>query len=236
MTETPRIRVLAGGPYHPVARQFATIAELLGDRAVVECRDGAAAFDDLDRCELFVGGGLFWTGMDGLPDTSPPWPEGIDPTTYRPLDESRRRAFVDFVASGRPLLAWHGGTGSFDDWPEYGRLLGFRWAWGTTGHSAYAGWRVEVEPTGHPVVAGAGSFDVVDELYHDVEATAGMETAVHAWAGYEGRRLPMVVTAEGGRVAGAGRTAFLANGHDMRALEAGDFCRIVVNTIGWLLG
>jgi hypothetical protein len=43
------------------------------------------------------------------------------------------------------------------------------------------------------------------------------------------------MTAEGGRVAGAGRTAFLANGHDMRALESAQFCKVVVNTIDWLL-
>ncbi|HET7568753.1 MAG TPA: ThuA domain-containing protein [Gaiellaceae bacterium] len=235
MAAIPRIHVLTGGPYHPVADQFEVVAERLGDRAVVELRDGVSALDDLDGCDLFVAAGLHWTGMDGLPQSGPPWPDGVAATSYRSPDERRRQAFADYVSSGKPLLAWHGGTGSFDDWPEFGRLLGFRWVWGTTSHSAYDRWRVEVEPTGHPAVAGAESFDVTDELYYDVEFAEDMRVAVHATADYDGAKRPMVVTAEGGRAPGAGRTAFLANGHDMRAFDAEPFLRIVVNTVDWLL-
>lgn len=232
---TPRIHVLTGGPFHPVADQFALVAELLDGRAEVECRDGASALDELERCDLFVAAGLHWTDMDGLPQAGPPWPDGVAATSYRSPSPEQRRAFADHVAAGKPVLAWHGGTGSFDDWPEFGRLLGFRWVWGTTSHSAYDRWRVEVEPTGHPAVAGAESFEVDDELYYDVELAADMTAAVHAAALYEGAPRPMVVTAEGGRAPGAGRTAFLANGHDMRAFDAEPFRRIVVNTIDWLL-
>lgn len=237
MADTPRIHVLTGGPYHPVAQQFGVVQELLGDRAsVVEC-DGASAFDRLEECDLFVAGGLHWTGLAdrGIQEAERPWLDGVR-RHYLPPSEEQKRAFVDYVSSGRPVLAWHGGTGSFDDWPEFGRLLGFRWIWGTTAHSKYGHWHVDVEPTGHPVVAGVEGYDIVDELYYDVEVTPGLETAVHATAKYEGRTLPMVVTAEGGRAPGAGRTAFLANGHDMRAFDAQAFLLVVVNTIDWLLG
>jgi hypothetical protein len=232
MPSTPHIHALTGGPYHPVAEQFGAFQALLGDRATIALREGTSAFDDLAQCDLLVAGGLHWTGMD-VPGHI--YPDGVAPSTYRRPDEAQQQAFVDYVASGRPLLAWHGGTGSFDDWPEFGRLLGFCWVWGTTLHSDFGNWQVEIEPTGHPVVAGVDPYDIDDELYYDVAVAPGLDVAVHAAAPYEGRELPMVMTAEGGRVAGAGRTAFLANGHDMRALESAQFCKIVVNTIDWLL-
>jgi type 1 glutamine amidotransferase len=232
MSDSPRIHVLTGGPYHPVAAQFALIGSLLGDRATVTCRDGAAAFDDLDACDLLVLAGLHWTGLgaDGHE-----WPDGVEPCAYQPPTDAQKRAYAGYVASGRPLLAWHGGTGSFDDWPEFGALLGFTWVWGTTAHSRYARWRVDVEPTGHPVVAGIDGWDVDDELYYDIAVTRGLEPAVHATSRYEGVPRPLVMTASGGRIPGAGRTAYLANGHDMETLASADFRRVIVNTIDWLV-
>jgi uncharacterized protein len=225
--------VLTGGPYHPVAQQFAVVQALLGERATVVCFEGAKAFDGLGRCDLLVLGGLHWTGLEGGGHA---WPDGVAQVGYRPPNVRQKRAFVEYVAAaGKPLLAWHGGTGSFDDWPEFGELLGFRRVWGTTGHSAYGRWHVDIEPTNHPVVAGVDGYDIDDELYYDVALAPGLDVAVHASAFYEGRRLPMVMTAEGGRIPGAGRTAFLANGHDMRALDSTEFRKVVVNTIDWLL-
>lgn len=237
MTGTPRIHVLTGGPHHPVAQQFASVQEWLGDRAAVVARDGATVFDELEECHLFVGAGLHWTGLAdaALQDADSAWADGVARCAYRPPTEQQKQAFADYVSSGRPVLAWHGGTGSFDDWPDYGRLLGFRWIWGTTAHSAYGTWQVRVERTGHRVLAGVDDYRIDDELYYDVEVAPDLATEVHAVAEYEGRRLPLIVTGEGGRTPGAGRTAFLANGHDMAAFESPEFRKVVVNTIGWLL-
>jgi type 1 glutamine amidotransferase len=232
MSSTPHIHVLTGGPYHPVAEQFGAVQTLLDGSATVVCRDGAAAFDDLDGCDLFVAAGLHWTGLDS---GAHQWPDGVEQCAYHPPDPAQKQAFVNYVASGRPLLAWHGGTGSFDDWPEFGMLLGFRWVWGTTAHSPFGHWRVEIGSTGHPVVAGVEDYELDDELYYAVATPDGLDLDVHAAAPYDGVPRPMIVTAEGGRIPGAGRTAFLANGHDMRALESASFRRAIVNTIGWLL-
>ena len=51
-----------------------------------------------------------------------------------------------------------------------------------------------------------------------------------------GSRGPMIITAEGGRLAGAGRTVYLANGHDMRAFAAPALRRIWENAVRWALG
>ncbi|MBE7463036.1 MAG: ThuA domain-containing protein [Planctomycetes bacterium] len=217
----PRILFHVGGPaFHPVAEQAACIAAWLGGEYVCEVADGRAAFERLDACDLFVIMGLQWTGQQEV---------------YVPLTSDDRGAFERYVASGKPLLTHHGGVASYDDWPQFGELLGWTWVWGTTGHSPVAEHKVDVLPTAHPIVAGVSDFALVDELYHSVKVTEGMHHSVHAQAHWLERTLPMVSTAEGGRVAGAGRAAYLANGHDMRAFEAPALRQLWINAARWLL-
>ena len=216
-----------GGPaFHPVAEQARCIAEWLGHGFTCEMREGAEAFNDLSDCDLLLIMGLHWTGMNA------DWCGNL---TYQPLNEYQKRTFEAYVAAGRPLLAHHGGIASYDDWPRFGELLGFRWDWAITKHSPIGTYEVKVLPTGHPIVAGVGDYSLYDELYYDVQITAGLHPTVHAEATWEQRALPMVMSAEGGRVQGAGRSVYLANGHDMRAFESAALRQLWVNSVHWLV-
>ncbi len=226
------IRVLTGGPYHPVAAQADRFQEWLGGAVRIDKRDGVAAFEELDGCDLFVAAGLHWTGC--APDRHA-WPEGVAPHGYTPMSAAHREAWRGYVASGRPVLGFHGGIASYDDTPEFSRLLGWRWDWRMTAHSRFARWPVTVLKTGHPVVEGVEDYSLMDELYFNIQIAEGLPFAVHARATGLDHNHPMVMTAEGGRVAGAGKTAYLANGHDLQALDCGAFRRIVENTVRWLL-
>lgn len=220
----PRIVFQTGGPsFHPVDEQARAILEWLGTGFTSEIHDGAEAFDHLAEADLLVLMGLHWTGIKDC---------GME---YRPLNEERLRALEVYVASGRPLLVHHGAIASYDDRPRYGELLGFTWVWGTTQHSPIEDHTVRVLPTGHPIVAGVADFPIHDELYYDIRITEGMAPEVHAEAEWHDRNLPMIMTAHGGRVAGAGRTAYLANGHDMKAFESPAMRRIWTNAVRWLL-
>ena len=77
-------------------------------------------------------------------------------------------------------------------------------------------------------------YDLYDELYYDVQLRAGMAPTVHAQAHWEGRALPMVMSAEGGRIEGAGRRVYLANGHDMRAFSCPALKQLWINSVRWL--
>jgi hypothetical protein len=228
-----QIRVLTGGPYHPTAAQFSQLAPTLAPKHEVHCIDGPACLDDLESCDLLVVAGLHWTGMDHTPPAH--YPAGNAVAKYASPTPAQRASFMRYVASGKPLLNFHGGIACFNDWTDFGVLLGMRWDWKVTAHTPFGDWRVDVDSTGHPAVAGLESFSIQDELYFNVQFTPGLEYQVHAWAKYHDIRFPMIVTAEGGRLPGAGRTAWLANGHDLRALEAPAFRRVITNTIHWLL-
>jgi hypothetical protein len=220
MSHSHRIVFFLGGPdFHPVLDQAQAIAGWLGSGYKSTFCFGRDAFEHLEACDLFVVMGLHWTGM------------GDD---YEALNESDKRAFESYVASGRPLLIHHGAIASYDDWPRFGELLGFTWIWGSTNHSPVDMYRVEVaEP--HPVVHGISSFEICDELYYDIAVTQGMSIREHAYAYWEGKQLPMVMTVNGGRIDGAGKAVYLANGHDMRAFEAPALKQLWVNAVHWLL-
>ncbi|MFZ1771158.1 MAG: ThuA domain-containing protein [Caldilinea sp.] len=216
-----------GGPsFHPVAEQAQQIAGWLG--AAHECKiiDGAAAFDQLDECDLFVAMGLHWTGMDA---------EWAGSMVYHPLQAHQQVAFEEYVASGRPVIAHHGGIASYDDWPRYGELLGFTWVWGETTHSPLGEHTVHIEPVDHPVTAGVSDYTLFDELYYNVRVSPGVETQILATADWEGAARPMIIAAKGGRTAGAGRTIYLANGHDLRAFAAPALHRIWQSTVRYAL-
>jgi hypothetical protein len=106
---------VGGPPFHPVDQQAQEIARWLGDENYVHERlEGLAAFERLDNADLLVVMGLHWTGGGN----------------YQPMQSRHQAAFENYVASGRPIIAHHGGIASYDDWPRFGELLGFAWIWG----------------------------------------------------------------------------------------------------------
>lgn len=230
MTKDSKKRIVfhVGGPaFHPVAEQAALISNWLGDANDCRILESLSAFESLDDCDLLVLMGLFWTGMK--PNT-----EGR--SVHQPMQPRHREAFESYIVSGRPLLAHHGSVASYDDWPRFGELAGVTWVWGTTKHSPIDNHKVRVLGTGHPVIKGIADYTITDELYYDLKLTPGLNMAVHAEADWNGRSQPMVLTAEGGRAPGAGKLAYLANGHDMRAFECPAMKQLWCNTVEWLTG
>ncbi len=217
-----------GGPaFHPVGQQAKQIANWLCGRFDCQWHDGIDAFDHLADCDLLVLMGLHWRGM------SDAWAGGL---TYRPMQPSHQKALREYVASGRPLIVHHGAIASYDDWPGFGGLLGFLWVWGLTTHSPIGDYAIKVLPTGHPVIRGIGDYAVHDELYYNIQVAAEFQPTIHAHVSWDGVLRPMVMTAEGGRVAGAGKVTYLANGHDMQALECTALRQLWTNAVDWSLG
>ncbi|HEY7090620.1 MAG TPA: ThuA domain-containing protein [Tepidisphaeraceae bacterium] len=218
----PRIIFHVGGPdFHPSSEQAATIIDWLGGGFACHRAEGLAAFEHLNECDLLVLMGMWWTGFEGR---------------YRAPSEVHRRSLEKYVHSGRPVLSAHAAIASYDDWPRFGELTGFTWVWGDTSHSLIAEHHIRIIPTHHPIVEGVGDFNIVDELYYDIRLSPGMDVMVHAASEWAGKRVPIVLTAEGGRIQGAGKSVYLVNGHDMRAFESPELRQIWLNAIRWCIG
>jgi type 1 glutamine amidotransferase len=215
-----------GGPeFHPVEKQAKEIINWLGGGYNYQMFDGLKAFEHLDNCDLLVLMGLHWTGMNE---------EWAGSLSYQPMQEKHKAAFEKYVASGKPLLAHHGAIASYDDWPRFGELIGFAWRWEITTHSPEGEYIVQIADINHAVTREVNDFTLWDELYYHVQ-TADAPIQVLASAQWDGEARPMVSVLDGGRVEGAGRSAYLANGHDLRAFEAPAMKQLWCNAVQWLL-
>lgn len=227
MTRIIKVLFLTGGPsFHPVAAQAERLAQWAGAGMSIMPVGREGFFEKLREADLTVVGGLHWTGSPGL--------GGGEATPYRSPSERERQNWRDYVASGKPVCGFHGGIASFDDWPEFGRLLGFQWLWGYTAHSRVDRWSVQPCGAPHAVTRKLEPFMVVDELYYNICVQPDMEMRVRAEADYHGVKFPMLMTGQGGRCPGAGKTAYIANGHDLRAFEAPMLRLLILQTLRWL--
>jgi type 1 glutamine amidotransferase len=226
LSKRARIVFHLGGPaFHPVADQARLIREWLGEERFdfVEC-DGVDAFDALEDCDLFILMGLHWTGMHA------DWAGSM---RYRPMTPQHMDRFERYVSRGGPILAHHGGIASYDDTPKFARLLGIAWIWSYTTHSPFGTYRV-TPTSSHRLVEGVEPFEVEDEVYFATAINGDLQPVVHATTRFDGLDRPMVISAEGGRIAGAGRLVYLANGHDLRAFAAPAMKRLWLNAVAWL--
>ena len=80
-------------------------------------------------------------------------------------DARLKKNLTEYFKSGKGLIAIHGGSYAFNQWPEFGEMLGAcfdRHPWNSTERIA-----VKVEEPEHPVVAAFGGreFEIIDEGY-----------------------------------------------------------------------
>jgi type 1 glutamine amidotransferase len=221
-----KIRFQVGGAeFHPVEQQAAIVAALLGPAYDCQIVRGSAAFEQLGEVDLLVPMGLFSAGLSAV------WPSA---PTYEPLGNSTKQALRDYVASGRPLLCFHGCIAAHDDWPEYGDLLGYQWLWGLSAHTP-----VSVQTfkplADHPILKGVGSFDVEDETYFNIQFRSSAPVKVLGEVNYRDAKMPVLFETEGGRIQGAGKSVYVANGHDMRAFAGGQTPKLIANAVRYLI-
>ncbi len=222
MFQTFRLAFQVGGPdFHPVADQARLIAQWLGEGFACSFHHDKEIFDHLEDADLVVLMGLFFSA-------------GKD---YASLSAQQEGAFSRYVASGRPLLLHHGAVASYDDSETFKHLIGINWVWGgdrPTQHSPLDDYTVTVTSPQHPLMQGVADFTLHDELYYDLHTHKDITPEVLAHANYQGKQLPMVQCFQGGRVAGAGRAVYLANGHDLRAFECPAMRQLWLNAVQWL--
>jgi len=223
---TPCLRFYTGGlPMHPTTAQAGTIRDWLGDSARCEIVEGPAAFEGLEEVDLLVMMGLHWTGM------AADWAKRLP---YESPTPAQRAGFLNYAASGRPLLLAHGGIASFDDWPVFAATLPVRWDWKVSSHLQVETYTVQPGPDPHPLLEGIEPFAVVDEIYVNLQLHPALRFAVHAHTAYHGAKFPMVISGSGGAFPGSGQMVYLANGHDLRAFDAPEVRKLWLNAIAWL--
>lgn len=201
--------VLCGGADY--AHDFSTtgpalveLVERAGHTAVLVAHPDEAA-EELARgtFDALVVNALWWR-MEA--DAYAEW---RDEWAYRTPDETRR-AIATFVGMGGGLLANHTAPICFDDWPEWGDVVGAGWRWGISSHPPRGPVAARVVGD-HPVVDGLpAEFTVMDEVYGDMQVRDDVEVLVVAKRTPDDADQPVIWAHR----YGAGRVVFDGFGHD----------------------
>jgi uncharacterized protein len=220
--------VLTGGHSHPPEWSVPALRAVLRDAGFAE----VDVDDDIERAatrlpvappDLLVVNALRWTMRH------PRYAEHRDEWAYSP-SESAREAITAAVRGGVPLLALHGALVSFDDWPEWGDLIGASWDWEASHHPPVGGVTVRCDDS-HPVTAGLGTFAVDDECYSGLASRPDNRVVATAQAG--GSPPEPACWLRDDRSA---RVATSTLGHDARSLDDPNHRRLLARLVAWLTG
>lgn len=220
--------LLSGGIYHPFAECAAWMAEALNQPDTLITEQVETALDALRPGDLFT---LYALRFRMLND--PKYQPFIEEWGFS-MPAAMAAKLESFIHEGGSMLAMHTASICFDNWPEYSKLLGGHWQWGTSFHPPLAA--IEVEPVGsHPIVADISPFRLTDEVYHHLSIEPDSEPLLRARV----IEPPDTASDDWQTVAwahepGAGRVVYNALGHNADSLNEPMHTGFLNQSLGWL--
>jgi len=220
-----RCLMLAGGynhPFAPAAEVLTGLIEAEGVECTVEW-DPDRAFSALDEghYDLWVVYALHWRMLADKyePDRAA--------CAFHTTSDHHARA-RRHLQRGGSLIALHTACICFDDWPEWGEILGARWLWGQSWHPPLG--RVAAYATGRP-----GPFDppesisVTDEVYCDLEQRCAIKPLMEARPQPDLPPQPIVWA----RHHDHARVVVDTLGHDAASIGDRDHAYLLRNAVRW---
>lgn len=145
-----------------------------------------------------------------------------------PSDKGKA-ALLDYVKSGKGLVALHFSCSAFQDWDEYHKLLGRNWKKGTGGHGPRGKFTVNIKNAEHPITKGLSDFEADDELYAKLSGDTEIEVLASADSDWSKQVEPIVFV----KPYGQGRVVHNVLGHDVKARENPAFQKLLVRSVEW---
>ncbi|MGI5283037.1 ThuA domain-containing protein [Nonomuraea polychroma] len=211
--------ILSGGLFHDFAATSAALAEVLAEVGVESeiTEDIAGALREPSEVQLITVNALRWQmSQDRFADLRAEWSFG--------LPAEARTTILDHLDRGGGLLCMHAASICFDDWQGWSRVLGGCWTWPKSHHPPLGWTSVRVHGK-HPVVDGLRDFDVVDEVYSDLDILPDVEPL----ASSNGQ--PLIWA----RPVRRGRVFYDALGHDTRSYDNEVHRTLLQRAALWLL-
>jgi type 1 glutamine amidotransferase len=227
-----RIQIWGGGPYHPTRAQGDWWKKEFGALGhAVDYSEDREAFSEanLKATDLLVLSGMeesvvgpeapleYW-------ETAPVGGKYV----YQPLADAHFKAYMGYLAQGKPLLIHHSGILSFDECQELNEVYDGRWVRGQTFHPPYHTFKVHTQGS-HPCLEGIQDFEIGDELY--CKLLEPKRAQVLLTADWEGVSRPLAWATNYGKA----KVLFSGLGHDMKSYSSPELQRFLKNGVEWLL-
>jgi len=181
-------------------------------KVTVTEKPGDLAGDDLNDYDVIVLHFMNWE----QPDPGP----------------KARENLAKAIRGGRGLVLVHFACGALQDWPEFVKLAGRVWDPKLRPHDPYGRFTVRIIDHEHPVTAGLGDFETVDELYTCLAGKTPIRVLATARSKVDGKDYPMAFVLNYGK----GRVFHSPLGHDVRALANPDVARLFRRACAWVAG
>ena len=144
---------------------------------------------------------------------------------YESITPGQEKALLDFVNSGKGLVAVHSAAECFKNSPAYVRLVG-----GELDKHGAATFTAAVVKQDHPAMQGIGPFEATDETYSFKNLTADRVVLMERSEGASREPVTWV------RNQGKGRVFYTAYGHDEKTWKQPEFWALIRNGIVWAAG
>lgn len=150
------------------------------------------------------------------------WTEG-DPS------DKAKAGLVKYVQDGGNVVALHFACSAFQDWKDYGDMLGRVWKKGVGGHGPYGEFTVKIKDAEHPVTKGLKDFKTEDELYAKLSGDAKIDVLATADSAWSGKTEPIVFA----KAYGKGRVLQNVLGHGLDSKRNEDYQKLLRRSVEW---
>lgn len=153
------------------------------------------------------------------------------------ITEAQKAKFLALFDKGIGLVVTHHALVSFQDWPDYERIIGGKYlkkeerdgakVWPASGYKHDEEIPVIIVAKQHPITLGVKDFTIHDEIYTNFLVQPDvfpLLTTTHPRSGK-----PLAWT----RTQGKSRVVYLELGHDHQAYENPNYRRLVAQSIRW---
>lgn len=145
-----------------------------------------------------------------------------------PSDKAKA-GLIEYVKGGGNVVALHFACSAFQDWKEYGEMLGRVWVKGVGGHGPYGQFTVNVKAADHPVTKGLKDFKTEDELYAKLSGDAEIHVLATADSEWSGKTEPIVFAKSYGK----GRVLQNVLGHGIDAKQNPAYQQLLRRSVEW---
>jgi len=144
-------------------------------------------------------------------------------------EDVARTNLTRFVREGGGLTALHFACGAFEDWPEYGELVGRVWD-RKNAHDPRGPFTVRITDAEHAITTGMEDFLTDDELYICLTGTQPITVLATAHSKVTGKQHPMAFVLKYGK----GRVFHTSLGHDARAIQSPGAAELIRRGCAWV--
>jgi type 1 glutamine amidotransferase len=143
--------------------------------------------------------------------------------------DAAKAGLLSFVKGGGNVVALHFACSSFQNWKEYGDMLGRVWVKGVGGHGPYGAFTVKIKDTNHPITKELKDFRTEDELYAKLSGDAEIQVLATADSDWSGKTEPIVFAKSYGK----GRVLQNVLGHGVDSKQNPVYQQLLRRGVEW---